>query len=256
VPETFASEAGHYYRRDGSPLYTVVGKNGKERATTLRDARSMDLVPSVTTITALLARPGLDIWKGNQLILAALTLPRIAGETEKEFVARVWEDSREQARKAAEGGTALHGTIEKSIRGEAFDPAHLAWVMAIEEALPPQKWETERSFAHREGFGGKVDLHSAEWVIDFKTKDGDLSNVQVYDEHAMQLAGYRRGLDLPRARCANLFISRDTPKAVLLEHDEEDLQRGDEQFLALLEFWKVKNRLRTEAVATTIRSTR
>jgi len=52
--------AGHWYRRsDGSPQYTIVGKNGKERDTTLRDAREHNLVPSVTTIMRIAAAPGL-----------------------------------------------------------------------------------------------------------------------------------------------------------------------------------------------------
>ena len=43
-------EGGHWYTRTGAPMYTVKGANGKERNTTLRDARKYDLVPLVTTI--------------------------------------------------------------------------------------------------------------------------------------------------------------------------------------------------------------
>jgi hypothetical protein len=38
-PKIRASESNHWYTRDGIPQYTIVGKNGKERNTTLRDAR-------------------------------------------------------------------------------------------------------------------------------------------------------------------------------------------------------------------------
>ena len=42
----FTSESGHWYSQDGEPMYTLIGANGKERNTTLRDAKSLGLVPS------------------------------------------------------------------------------------------------------------------------------------------------------------------------------------------------------------------
>ena len=46
----FKSESGHWYTQEGEPMYTIIGANGKERNTTLRDAKNLGLVPSVTTI--------------------------------------------------------------------------------------------------------------------------------------------------------------------------------------------------------------
>ena len=51
------SEAGHWYDHEGKPMYTIVGANGVERNTTLRDAKSLGLVPSVTTIIGMIAKP-------------------------------------------------------------------------------------------------------------------------------------------------------------------------------------------------------
>ena len=76
-------ESTHWYTRAGNPMYTIIGKNGKERNTTLRDARTLDLVPSVTTILGVAAKPGLEKWKQEQVLLAALTLPRQDGEGER-----------------------------------------------------------------------------------------------------------------------------------------------------------------------------
>jgi len=109
----FASESGHWYAKDGTPAYTIVGKNGKERPTTLRDGRALGLVPSVTTILSVLAKPGLENWKQNQILMAALTMPRVDGETEQEYIARIIRDSKEQGMKAAEEGTRIHGAIEQ-----------------------------------------------------------------------------------------------------------------------------------------------
>ena len=55
--DNFKSESGHWYTKDGEPMYTIVGANGVERNTTLRDARSLGLVPSVTTVIGLVAKP-------------------------------------------------------------------------------------------------------------------------------------------------------------------------------------------------------
>ena len=55
-------------------MYTVPAKNGEPRATTLRDAKKMGLLPSVTTIMKAAASPGLEQWKMNQMMLAALRI--------------------------------------------------------------------------------------------------------------------------------------------------------------------------------------
>jgi len=44
------SEAGHWYDSEGAATYTIIGANGTERNTTLKDARKHGYVPSVTTI--------------------------------------------------------------------------------------------------------------------------------------------------------------------------------------------------------------
>ena len=106
------SESGHWYLPNGSPAYRVVGKNGKERNTTVKDAREHGLLPSVTTIIGCAARPALDVYKQQQAILAALTLPRLEGELEQDWLSRVVTDSKEHAKQAAERGTQIHGVIE------------------------------------------------------------------------------------------------------------------------------------------------
>lgn len=242
----FATESGHFYKLDGSPCYSIIGKNGKERNTTLRDARTMALVPSVTGIIKMAAKPALDRWLRNQLLLAALTLPRKEGEPESDWLARVEQDSQAQGKAAADRGTAIHGAIEKYYRRGGLDTTFADHVLntslEIERSCPDQVWSAERSFASPLGYGGKVDLHSDEWVIDLKTKDGDLSKVEVYDDHALQLSAYRRGLKVDKARCGIVFVSRDIPVAKFVEIPEEDLVRGLNMFDCLLGYWQAKNK--------------
>jgi hypothetical protein len=242
-----SSESTHWYTRDGDPMYTVPSKkDGTPRNTTLRDARERNLVPSVTTILNIAAKPGLNVWLQEQAILAALTLPRGEAETESAWLKRVVQDSKAQARDAADLGTEIHAAIQGFYEGQkasAF-PIHVqTCTKAIESHYGAKKWIAERAFAHEMGFGGKVDMHTDGIVIDIKTKDfDDPAKVAGYDEHLMQLAAYRVGLGMPEARCANVFVSRtNADLAVVKEWAEEDLARGWLMFTALLSFWQYKN---------------
>ena len=168
----------HYYDRNGKPCYTVIGKNGKERDTTLADARRLSLVPSVTTVLDVLNKPALGDWKVKQGIMAALTLPRLDGEDDERFISRVVNDSKQQAIQAAEEGNRIHAAIEGWFEsGEySFDYQwHIDAVLELlRETFPDvTDWVSEASFASPLGYGGKVDLHSPSTgiVVDFKTKD-------------------------------------------------------------------------------------
>jgi len=116
---THAAESLHWYARDGSPAYTVKAKDGSDRPTTLRDARKLNLCPSVTSIIKCAAAPGLEMWKQNQVLLAALTLQRRENEPEAAYLTRILQDSKEQAKKAAERGSAIHAAIQGHYEGKA-----------------------------------------------------------------------------------------------------------------------------------------
>lgn len=246
---THIAESMHWYAPDGSPAYEVVGVNGKTRPATLRDARKMNLVPSVTSIIKCAAAPALERWKQTQVLHAALTLPTIEGESEDDYLARIWKDSREQGKKAAERGTAIHAAIQGNFEGQPPDPDFWPHVKATAEAVKAWadcEWSAERSFTHRYGFGGKCDLSTRfddGFVLDFKTKEFSAeTKLQTWDEHAMQLGAYRIGLGLPAARCAIVYVSVTNPGLVrLLELPEDDLRQGWNMFQGLLQYWQAKN---------------
>lgn len=253
-----ASDSGHWYREDGSPCYTMIGKNGRERGTTLRDARELGLYPSVTTITKCAAAPALENWKVDQAILAALTLPRMDGESDDAFLSRVKQDSREQARKAADRGTEIHGALEKHFQGRPADAEYWPYVESVRDNLlawfGETQWDAERSFAHPLGYGGKCDLHSKQSriVVDFKGKDfTDPTECKQYDEHLMQGAAYLKGFDLLEGgRFANCFFSRTKPGLVcIVEADAEQIMRGWRMFDRLLAYWQEANRYRPMVAA-------
>lgn len=251
-----AQEGGHWYTREGEPAYTTKSAKGDDRPTTLRDARKLDLVPSVTTILGVAAKPGLEIWKQNQILLAALTLPKQEGESEEAWVNRIIEDSKAQGREAADFGTQIHAQIQAHFEGRSYNPDFKGYVegavSAISSHFNDWEWVSEKSFAHELGFGGKCDLlvpagYKFEgFVVDIKTKDfGPDDKVAAFDEHLLQLAAYRVGLRAQRARCANVFVSRNHPGlAQVIEWSQEDLDRGWQMFQKLLEFYQLKNNIR------------
>lgn len=240
-------ESGHWYKRDGSPCYEVPTKDGRMRGINLAWDRKLELVPSVTTILQVAPKPQLEVWKQNQMILAALTLPRIEGEPEADFLRRVREDAFKGANDAADLGTQIHDACEQHYKGrdvpEQFRP-HVAGVAAEVARLFPHvnDWVSEAYFAHPSGFGGKVDLHSpsAGIVVDFKGKDGDFTDGKklAYDQH-YQLAAYNRGLRLQPAACANVFFSRTHPGAVSGHvWAQAQVDEGWEFFERALALWK------------------
>jgi len=247
------SESGHWYLPNGDTAYRIVGKNGKERNTTVKDARERGLLPSVTTIIACHARPALEIWKQQNAILAALTLPRLDGESEEDWLSRVVSDSKETAKQAAERGTQIHGIIEAFYEG-VYIPELPTYVRVVEKAINEhfgqQLWVAEKSFAHG-GYGGKCDLISRPhyhpktdgFVIDFKTTEKDVDKLDTYFDHHMQLAAYRQGFEMPNARCAIVYVNANENKAKLLEIPEDDLRIGWECFSHLLAFYRAKNKL-------------
>ena len=117
---------------------------------------------------------------------------------------------------------------------EAIDKELLSMGIDLRDGRP------EKSFAHKLGFGGKVDWHAPGIVIDFKSKDSIGEDRLAWDEHVCQLASYREGLGMPTARCLNVFVGIDDCRVEVVEHSEQDLQRGWRMFQHCLGLWKEK----------------
>lgn len=256
VEEKHSSDAGHWYQADtGEPAYQITGANGKIRNTTLRDARKLNLVPSVTTILGQLNKAGLQTWLNQQILLSALTLPRGENEPEPQWLERVLFDSKEAGRKAAERGNLIHAIIQTFYENEVYIPEYPKYVYEVEQtldnALGLHKWVAEQSFAHELRYGGKCDLHAPAdpltdfpgAVIDIKTKETDLDKVKPYDEHLYQLAAYREGLGMPNAICGNLFVNAITNEVRLIIHDPADIADSWTVFCHLLRVYQIKNKI-------------
>lgn len=246
--------AEHWYCGEtGEPRYTVIGKNGKERNTTVRDARELNLVPSVTTINSMLSKSGLDTWKQTQVLYAAVEYPRWDGEDEKEWVSRILDLAKTKSREAAERGTNIHDILDSYFSCVYLPewPPYINRVQAhLDSTFGKRLWLSEKSFKHPEGYGGKCDLYSKPdpinnlpgIVIDFKTTEKTPGELTPYYEYTLQLAAYREAL-APGAICANVFVNGETNEVAIKIHQEQDLKDGYEAFLSLLKVFKLKNKL-------------
>jgi hypothetical protein len=119
------------------------------------------------------------------------------------------------------------------------------------DAAHDNLWRTELPCVSDLGYATKSDLSLPAGVsrdngvvIDVKTKDGDLSECRLYDEHLMQLGATRAALGLPKAECGILFVGREKADAYYLPATEAEVERGFRMFLCLLKFWQEKNKYR------------
>ena len=205
--------ASHWYLPDGTPYHDVPRADGNgTRSVTLRDARKVNAMPSVTNILSVLSKPGLDAWKQEQAIMAALTLPKRDDESLDAFARRVVTDMSEQVRSAADLGSAVHAAIEVYLQtGEPpenpdilrlFQPMKL-WIDEHIERIGL----VETVAVHSDfGYAGRIDLvaklkSTGTWaVIDFKTqkmkpdKKG-VFQAAFYETWPLQLMAYFRALN-------------------------------------------------------------
>ena len=235
----------HLYDIDGKPCYEVPYKDPSRgmRKATLADARKMGLVPSVTEIIKIKAAPGLENWKVQQGIMAALTMPRDPNDTDADFIRKINVDAKEKAKIAADKGTAIHKAIENAFLGRVMSPEYKNLAIWVRDEIRKKysyenTWYVEESFSHQLGYGGKVDLNAPriKVVADIKTKE-KFATKMAYDEHVMQLAAYARGLGYDDALLVNIFVSW-AGDIQIHEWSKEEAARGLRMFDLCLELWK------------------
>jgi hypothetical protein len=170
-----AAESGHWYKADGTPCYEIAGKDGTLRGTTLRDARKLNLYPSVTTVCSVLDKPGLKQYFRREMFSATATTPRLPSMTDEDYFAECCKWADEHSMLAREAGTDVHASLEAHIKGKLAPQQHIglcdhvvAELLKVGVNLTTGK--AERSFAHPAGFGGKIDASGDGWVVDFKSK--------------------------------------------------------------------------------------
>jgi hypothetical protein len=244
--------SGHWYRPDGTPVHKLPTSDGRgERPTTVRDAKRLGLYPSVTSILSILAKPGLEKWKLDQVALACLRTPKTTEESEDYWCNRIRNAAFEQVEQAADLGTMIHGALELAMAGEPYADDLRPYVE------PVMKWkeQTGIEIVEREikvvntqhGFAGTADVlfrygQSGIGILDYKTrktKPGE--KVSAYDNQAMQLAAYAATYwgeeNINRVLAANVFISTTEPGRVeVVKHD--NLVKDWQAFALVAALWR------------------
>jgi hypothetical protein len=259
----FSPDSAHWYQPDGVPLHTVLSAKGEPRPTTLRDARKLGLFPSVTNILGVIAKPGLTSWLQEQAVLAALTLPRIAGESEDAFAHRVVEDSLTTRDGAADFGTAFHHGAEQVAKTLEIDRAELlsAWLNRYRDWFQANcvrlLWTEQRVVSSLLGYAGTADLlidHAVHGLtlVDLKTmKMNPKYKAKPYSTWCYQLAAYRAALGV-RAKCMNLIVNSVAPEPPI-EHvwSDAEMESGLRAFMAARELWMTENDYNPAAMSLT-----
>lgn len=268
-PKPLASESCHYYDRTGNPVYEVPNASkGGMRPTTVRDAKKLDLLPSVSTVMGVVAKPAINGWVKEQVARAAVNVFWGEGETADEWVAHVLKAAETNMTQARDLGTEIHGAIERYLKESKVKKEHPnsilvpgMWVgdfgdfvttyhehiraavnALIELGVWGQPFSPEKSFASALGYGGKVDLSGTPenpWVVDFKCVDR-LDKKLDYPDRCQQLTAYADGLycDPIGPRQANIFISTSEPgKYLIREWKEDEKAKGNRVFRAALNLW-------------------
>jgi len=247
-------KSSHWYTREGAPMHRIAKADGSgDRATTITDAKRLKLLPSVTGVMGLLAKPALESWKMNQVALATLRTPKAEGEAEDYWCRRVRDAAFEQVEDAADLGSEIHAALECATAGEPWDVEKFGvYVQPVldfiaREGLTVTARE-KRVVNGAHGFAGTTDLLFT-WgdgqqpgILDYKTKKTKPGEkVCAYDEHRLQLAAYAAteygDTAFGALKAFNVFVSSTEPGRVeIIKHG--DLTRDWQAFKLLASLWR------------------
>lgn len=252
----------HFYTGIGEPRY----------GTSLRDARIQKLLPSVTSIDKVIANPGLDIWKQNNIIETCTKYPRfyITGlECEyKDFIKKeAFRDSRQKMKL----GTVVHHLAERYIKGkplffhggradvwEIFKPLK-DWIdinlIAPDTGLYSDEGAEKVLVNSELGYAGKADLKSRlttgqKVILDFKTttvkksdvkKDGTIKKAKLYDSYIRQLAALDMCTDSDEVNILmSVIISTDPDNYGVWTHiwNDADKWKAWQEFTGALQIFR------------------
>ena len=259
----------HWYTNEGKPMHWIEGANGKQRDTTLRDARKLNLFPSVTTILGTIDKPALTGWKLKQVTEACFN-DEAAWDmaSYNDYHKSMMNDAFQDSTDARDRGSEIHDAIEDLVLDESpmCAPdiemiARHAWLAICEDTGAGLHDFIPEATVCGDGYAGMIDLHNDEFLIDWKTKDiDDIKKKMAYPEQAMQLAAYDRALFKstpigsrppsyrPR-RCINVFIDRQEPgKLVIHEWKPEDISLAWQKFQLLVKYWQLDKGYKPEAL--------
>lgn len=249
-----SDKSNHWYKADGTPQHTIVGKNGKERAPRIKEAMELGLYPAVTTKLSVISNFQLNDWKLREVAKYSFVYPPQPKETDEAYAGRVIEGAMEQVSDAADLGTNIHNALEKHFTGQEYPPEMAVYVNAVD------KWVKDNGVEFRDhelrlvnktiGFAGTTDAAFTSpkgyGILDFKsrrTKPGE--KVTPYETQVMQIAAYHTcywGQIIPdmdkNITGVNLYISTTEPGRVEATwYTPHELEEAWDAFVYASKLW-------------------
>lgn len=201
--------SSHFYtvneKGEGVAFYETSYKDPSKgmRPVTLADARKCNALPSVTTITRVLAAPALIEWLRREVALAIVSTPRNDDESLDDFVERCLAvDAESVADAAKQLGTDIHDLLEIALGRDMSVPGSHPLSAHVRPAITACG-ESGRVVATEkivigEGYGGRVDcITESDRIVtvwDFKTTRSKQLPKKSWPEHRLQLASYAKTL--------------------------------------------------------------
>ena len=199
-------QSNRWYFKDGSVCFEIQKADGKGmRKPTIKDARLLDLVPSVTTVANIIKYTGLEIWKDNQILEAAWK-NRADDITFEAWTEKILEQADEVSSTAATTGGDIHDAIDHYLKTGKFEGKYEAWQRSFFDWWRKQDWYeklekmlTEQHIPTDFGYGGRFDIWvEPNIVIDIKTQDSKGKPFNFYRSWGRQLSAYAQALKADR----------------------------------------------------------
>ncbi len=198
-------QKAHWYTRAGQPMHEVPKKDGGFKPTTIREARTMDLLPSATNILGIINKYGLNDWKNKHFALAGVRYgQRFPHEEEMALAQRSIDETGEETFDESVFGTRLHAAIAGHGPVDSDLQPYIEGFLHWNNIQGLHTLATEESFA-TDTYGGTLDWRgtiarwpAGEWVLDWTTQRTQPNKKpNFFAEKGAQLASYAmaKGVD-------------------------------------------------------------
>lgn len=244
------NESSHWYTKTGEPCHEVPAKKGGMKSVTVREAREMGLLPSVTNILGVIAKPSLNAWLQSQAIYASLTLPKLPDEDLDAYAKRVITDMNAHSEGAKDMGTQIHAVCEEWAKSstptgdERLMPYQLGFAKWLDDECTSVLWSEKRVVG--EDYAGTADLavvHKKHGpaLVDLKSQDVKKAPV-FYDEWSYQNSAYAAAAPNGEfMRTANLILDKRAPgKTYFQMWTPEEQAEGLRAFNAAKTLWQIQ----------------
>jgi hypothetical protein len=259
IERPIVRESGKWYDRDGRQVNEVTSADGKRMVKpSVIHARKYGYLPSVTSICRQLDKPGLRKWRDEQVLLAALSLPRAENQTDEAWVAAILDDAEAQVEAAADRGKDWHSIIEDALLGKTsrqLSEVENAVVKQVRDWLAQELGEGYTVVVERtvkgDGYCGTPDIVAQDRdltktiLADIKTVQDDapqLGKGKPHEEWLYQIAAYWRTTDAEDSNCWEVIVGREQGAVRFHRWPADEIRKdGWQAFSLLRQLWCIRN---------------